>query len=108
MGFGAFILLSSAIASMGGILGITLPFVYTGAPTVLGFFRTCWISLIFMGISGQSIWRGNERIQRERMLLSIVVLHAILIHNGENMKKIINNYLSNLVQFINFHYFLIK
>ena len=86
MGFSAFILLSSAIASMGGILGITLPFfVYTGASTVLSFLLgPAGFSLIFMGISGQSIWRGNERIQRERMLLTIVVLHAILIEFDSN------------------------
>ena len=74
MGFSAFILLSSAIASMGGILGITLPFfVYTGASTVLSFLLgPAGFSLIFMGISGQSIWRGNERIQRERMGIGLI------------------------------------
>ena len=83
MGFSAFIMLSSALASVGGLIGISLPFfVYTGASNILGFLLgPAGFSLIFMGIGSQSIWRGNERIQRERMLLAIIVLHAILIEN---------------------------
>ena len=86
MGFSAFIVLSSAIASAGGLIGITLPFfVYTGASWILSFLLgPAGFSLIFMGIGGQSLWRGNEWIQRERMLLAIVVLHAILVETSKN------------------------
>ena len=94
MGFNAFIVLSSAIASAGGLLGITLPFfVYTGASTVLSFLLgPAGFGLLFMGFGGQSIWKANERILRERMLLAIVVMHAMIIESGKDKLKLPPNW----------------
>jgi len=92
MGFSAFIMLSSAIASAGGLIGITLPFfVYTGASSILSFLLgPAGFGLIFMGLGSQSIWKANERILRERMLLAIIVMHAFMIESMQE-KKLLKN-----------------
>ena len=44
--------------------------------------------MLFMGFGGQSIWKANERILRERMLLAIVVMHAMIIESGKDKLKL--------------------
>tara|TARA_A100001015_G_C14917962_1_gene683116 strand:- start:333 stop:1211 length:879 start_codon:yes stop_codon:yes gene_type:complete len=88
LGFSTFIKMSSSIFAIGSTFGITLPFVYyTSASSLLSFLLgPVGFGLILIGLGSRRLVNLYSEINRERLLIAIVVLHAILI-DSQSKKK---------------------